>query len=117
MKTLLWHDMLEEDKRNKVPTGRIGRENWDAANEGRRRYRKERQEAALAKAIERENARRAERCARVQVKAPNRIIDKVLRVMEPGQWYGLGSLEKAAGITHQSGGWVHQIFLGKGWAR
>jgi hypothetical protein len=81
---------------------RVGREKAKAAREAK----------ALAEAIERQKARGA----RYHTRAPNRIVDKIMRLMEPGQWYGLKALARSAGMGSSEAGRVSQLFEKNAWA-
>jgi hypothetical protein len=43
------------------------------------------------------------------------IADRMLRTMQPGEWYGMGDIARMAGIHKSGRGKVHQILLRRGW--
>lgn len=43
------------------------------------------------------------------------IADRMLRVMRPGEWLGMGDIARMAGIHKSGRGKVHQVLLRRGW--
>lgn len=43
------------------------------------------------------------------------IASRMLRVMEPGKWYGMGDVARLAGIDRTGRGKVHQVLLRRKW--
>ena len=43
------------------------------------------------------------------------IADRMLRVMQPGEWYGQGDISRLAGVSSSARAKVHQVLLRRGW--
>lgn len=43
------------------------------------------------------------------------IASRMLRAMEPGQWYGMGDLVRLIGASREARGKVHQVLVKQGW--
>lgn len=79
---------------------------------------------ALAEGLRRKATARNKRCrdnpvptlSRRNYPVGQRLADRVMRLMEPGQWYGLKAVARAAGVTVSEGGSVKQSFDRNAWA-
>lgn len=113
MKRQPWHDRFLElvlsAQTPRKDTGQKRRETLE---------RKRREKAARSRAIAEAkwNERRDAHMKRNRPGLGNRLVDRIMALMEPGKWYGLEDLAKAAGLTHQQAGRVEQHFKEKGWA-
>lgn len=127
----LWHDyfleMILEAQDPKKPLGPMaGRRRKDPVPRwyvpqmlehlarGRERAKRERKEKTLAEAIKRDGDRR--RRSPHNTRAPHRIVDKIMRAMEPGHWYGLKALSRAAGMGSSEAGRASQVLQQRAWA-
>ncbi|MCK1519288.1 MULTISPECIES: hypothetical protein [unclassified Bradyrhizobium] len=97
-----WRFTKKGDKR---PLCDIG-----ASVEAKRRKRAVRQEAAAERILAAVRARNLCRALPGQS-----IADRMLRVMRPGEWLGMGDIARMAGIHKSGRGKVHQVLLRRGW--
>jgi hypothetical protein len=81
-----------------------------AMDEGRARAKRERRRAAR----ERCYARQRTRGTKYRAKGGWSIADRMVRIMEPGEWYGVGDLARALGEPRSSRAKMRQVLLARG---
>jgi hypothetical protein len=79
--------------------------------EAKRRAREARQLAAAERTLADTRVRRLSRAP-----SGGSIADRMLRAMEPGNWYGMGDIARMAGVGSSARAKVHQVLLRRGWA-
>jgi hypothetical protein len=82
----------------------------DASLASKRRLRVAKQETAIERSLAEKRAKNL--CRAVPGRS---IADRMLRAMQPGQWYGMGDISRMAGADRSARGKVHQILLRRGW--
>jgi hypothetical protein len=82
----------------------------EASVSARRRIKAARQLAATERILAAARARDLRRALPGQS-----IADRMLSVMRPGEWYGMGDLARLASIHKSGRGKVHQVLLRRGW--
>lgn len=98
-------DLMALDRRVKFPGEPLPVWMVEAMRAGYRRWRQERKAKAAERSIARQRAREAEQ------KARGTIADRMLAVMQPGQWHGRGDVIAAADIEPGSGKWKMRELL------
>jgi hypothetical protein len=82
-----------------------------ALDEGRARAKRERQRAARNRCY----ARQRMRGVKYGPKRGWSIADRMVRIMEPGEWYGVGDLARALDEPRSSRAKMRQVLLARGW--
>lgn len=65
--------------------------------------------------VARLDAKSRERAALKKPKVGEDIASRMLRVMEPGAWYGMGDVMRLAGAARHERGKLHQVLVKRGW--
>jgi hypothetical protein len=82
----------------------------DASLTSKHRVRVAKQQAAIKRTLAAARARNLCRALPGQS-----IAERMLRVMRPGEWVGMGDIARMAGVDRSGRGKVHQILLRRGW--
>jgi hypothetical protein len=81
-----------------------------AMDEGRARAKRERQRAARKRCYARQRARGT----KYRAKGGWSIADRMIRIMEPGKWYGVGDVARALDEPRSSRAKMTQVLLARG---
>ena len=114
--TSIWETvrrLLDENDRSWRYTRNGDKRPWcdiDASVSAKRRIKAEKQKAAAERTLASARQRNLSRALPGQS-----IADRILRVMQPGEWYGMGDVARMAGVGKSERGKVHQVLLRRGW--
>lgn len=86
------------------------REDVEAQKAGRKRTIAAKQAVAIERTLAAARQRNLRRAGQA-----GSIPERMLRVMKPGSWYGMGDLARLAGVSREGRGKVHQVMLRRGW--
>lgn len=81
----------------------------EAAKQGQARWRQAKRDRAAERILA------ASRLKHARPAEGQDIASRMLRAMEPGQWYGVGDLMRMTGEARTSRSKVHQVLLKQGW--
>ena len=82
----------------------------DASVRARKRIKAAKQLVAIERTLAAAHARNLDRALPGQS-----IADRMLRAMQPGEWYGMGDISRMIGASASARAKVHQVLLRRGW--